>query len=229
MDSYMRYFRVPLLSTVLFLVCCAQIPKESIELSVTVGRDLAIMERSHKKLVEIYYENLINQINDFVDNVYLPYQIKKTLSDEAIKKDILLTIESASRDDSTEQSKKDAFMKIKYLHLVISEEVEKYRREKLGPVKTQYNSVVDGIDASYRQIHYANSIVTGHLASIVKVHDTQNEILEKIDIKNIGSRVGSNISAVSDEISELIAKSGAREKDFDKLLTRFEELADSLR
>src|SRR5436305_300220 len=58
---------------------CAQIPKESIQLSATVGRDVAEIERSHRALVRIHYDGLERSINRFVDEVYAPYQIGETL------------------------------------------------------------------------------------------------------------------------------------------------------
>lgn len=225
----MKFLKIATISIVVLVTGCAQVPREAVELSVTVGRDLSEMRRSHTQLVKIYYEGLINNINQFIDNVYLPYQIQRALSDEAIKKDMLASIEAASKEDATGQNQKDAFEKMKYFHLIIHEEVEDYRNIKLAPVKAQYESVLSDINESYEQIHYANSIVTGHLASIVRVHDSQNEILEKIDLKDLRTRVGSNVAKTSDEIAELTSKAKEKESDLAEIVARFEEVADAVK
>lgn len=225
----MKFLKIAIISMLILVAGCAQVPKEAVELSATVGRDLAEMRKSHTELVKIYYEGLIKNINQFIDNVYLPYQIQKTLSDEAIKQDMLASIEAASREDATGQSQKDAFQKLKFFHLIIHEEVEDYRKIKLAPVNEQYKSVLNGINESYEQIHYANSIVTGHLASIVKVHDTQNEILEELDLKDLRTKVGSNVANISDQIAELTDKAKRKESDLEEIVTKFEEVADTVK
>ena len=225
----MRFLKIAVILILIFLTGCAQVPKEAVELSATVGRDLSEMRKSHTALVKIYYEGLIKNINQFIDDVYLPYQIQKSLSDEAIKQDMLASIEAASREDVTGQNQKDAFQKLKYFHLIIHEEVEDYRKMKLAPIKEQYKSVLNGINESYEQIHYANSIVTGHLASIVKVHDTQNEILEKLDLKDLRTKVGSNVANISEQIAELTSEAKEKESDLNRIVAKFEEVADKVK
>ncbi len=225
----MKFLQIGMISILFLVTGCAQVPKEAVELSATVGRDLSEMRKSHTELVKIYYEGLIKNINQFIDNVYLPYQIQRTLSDEEIKQDMLASIEAASREDATGQSQKDAFQKMKYFHLIIHEEVEDYRKINLAPINEQYKSVLNGINESYEQIHYANSIVTGHLASIVKVHNAQNEILQKLDLKDLRTKVGLNVAKVSDQIADLTFKAKEKESDLEEIVAKFEEVVDAVK
>jgi hypothetical protein len=222
----MKFTKVVALVVLLGVTGCAQVPKEAVDLSATVGRDIAEIRKSHIALVDIYYKGLLKNINLFIDNIYLPYQIQKTLSDSAIKQDMLSAIESASRPDAAGQRQKDAFEKIKIFHLVVHEEVEGYRKIKLKPIEDEHKSVLNDINQSYEQIHYANSIVTGHLASVVKVHHTQNEILEKLDLKNLRTKVGEEVADISDKISELIVKSKESEINLDDVISKFDNLTD---
>jgi len=223
----MNLTKVLLLTLSVVIVGCAQVPRESVELSATVGRDLAEMRKSHTALIDIYYGKLMSNVNQFIDNVYLPYQIQKTLSDDAIKQEMLSAIESASRIDVTGERQKDAFQKIQFFHLIIHEEVEAYRKIKLKPVKDQYKSVLAGVNNTYEKIHYANSIVTGHLASVLKVHDAQNEILEKLDLKDIRVEVGKEMSEASDKISELLLDAKDGESKLAEIVSKFEDLTNN--
>jgi len=219
----MKYINLVIILTSV-LVSCAQVPKEAVELSATVGRDLSVMRKSHIALIDLYYSQLISDINDFVDNVYLPYQIQRTLSDDLWKNEMLSAIESASRPDPTGATQKESFKKIEVFLLVIQEEVESYRKLKLDPIKKQYTDVRSSINESYEQIHYANSIVTGHLASVVKVHESQNEILEKADLKNLRIEVGNEMAGISDEIGKLIQKANDGDEKLDSLVSKFDRL-----
>lgn len=51
------------------LVGCAQIPKESVELSSTVGRDVSAIQVSHLTLINIYFDDKEAMINKWVDQV----------------------------------------------------------------------------------------------------------------------------------------------------------------
>ncbi len=220
----MRSVKLIVIMFMVLLAGCAQVPKEAVELSATVGRDLSEMRKSHVALVDLYYSELLNDINSFIDNVYLPYQIQRTLADDVWKHEMLSAIESASQPDPTGSKQKESFEKIEAFLLIIQEEVDAYRKIKLKPVQNQYASVLSSINSSYDQIHYANSIVTGHLASVVKVHDTQNEILEKLDLKDLRVNVGKESAGVSDKIGELVQKAKDREEDLNSIVSEFEDL-----
>jgi len=58
------------------LTACAQVPKESVELSSTVGRDLAVVYDAHRELAQVLFSRMRHDVNRFVDDVYAPYQIK---------------------------------------------------------------------------------------------------------------------------------------------------------
>lgn len=225
----MKFGQIIAIFMLVLVTGCAQVPKEAVELSTTVGRDLAEMRKSHTALVKLYYEGLLTNVNQFIDDVYLPYQIQRTLADNAIKQDMLATIEAASRADATGQRQKEAFEKLKLFHQLIHEEVEDYRKLKLAPIYQQYKTVLDSINQSYEQIHYANSIVTGHLASVVKVHDTQSKLLEKLNLENMRTRVGTNLADLSGQIAELTAKAREKESDLEAIVAKFEEVAETVK
>ena len=81
---------------VLALGACAQVPKESAELSATVGRDLAEMRRAHIALIDLYYERQLRDIDRFVDDVYVPFQVQRTLADPALRQELLRAVEEGA-------------------------------------------------------------------------------------------------------------------------------------
>ena len=173
------------------LSACAQVPKESVELSTTVGRDIAEMHRSHKALAIIIYDRIKKDVNRFVDDVYTPYQIGNLLRSDyddfkSGSEDSLFTVmHKAVRQPDDNQAQKDT---LPYMHTfleIVREEIESFRKDLLDPVIQQEKELLSAIDRSYNQIHYANSIVTGHLASIVKVHDAQDEVLKEFGAEGL--------------------------------------------
>lgn len=220
----MRYILYILITAVLLLTSCAQVPREAVELSATVGRDLAEMKKAHLAFVDLYYDRLYSDINAFIDDVYLPFQIHETLKDEAIRNELISGIEASSLSSSTAAEQKEAFQKIEFFILLLHQEVEDYRKTKLEPVKRQHLELLRNLNDAYDQIHYANSIVTGHLASVVKVHDTQNEVLEKLELKDIRTELGKGIAELSEKIAELNKKAAKGEEDISKIISEFDSI-----
>ena len=66
----------------LILGSCASIPKETVILSQTLGKDLAVLHKSHKSVVELYYEKITDDITNFIDDVYAPFVIHYVLKVE---------------------------------------------------------------------------------------------------------------------------------------------------
>lgn len=209
-----------------FVTGCAQVPEQSVELSATVGRDVAAIKESHIALVNIYYDNLITNINQFVDDVYLPYQIQKTLEDGDIREPLMDSIQNASRPDDSGKEQKNAFEFLKIFHTIVYTEVEDYRKLKLAPVLKQKQDLLTNIDKAYSQVLYANQIVTGHLSSIVKVHDAQNEFLAEFDIHDLRTTLGTDAATLNSKIVELTDKAKKAGDDVDEYVSKFNKLSD---
>ncbi|MCW8826478.1 MAG: hypothetical protein OQK78_08645 [Gammaproteobacteria bacterium] len=205
---------------------CAQVPPEAVELSVTVGRDMAEMKRSHVALVNIHYKQLLSKINRFVDEVYLPYQVQKTLEFAPVKRELLNSINAASRPDTTGKSQREAMEKIELFLVTIQREVNSYRVLKTEPVIKERDELLKNINESYERIHYANSIVTGHLASVRKVHDSQSELLKKIEMGDLREKIAVNAPKNSEAIDQLIesTKSISSAKKLKDAVARFDQL-----
>jgi hypothetical protein len=209
-----RFRKMLLLSILLLAACvigfsaCAQVPKESVELSATVGRDIAQVYQSHKEIAKLLYERIKKDVNRFVDNVYAPYQIKRQLKDDyndfkSGNQDSLFAVLNKAVDHPDDsQAQLDSLVYMEIFLEVVRGDIESFRREQLSPVIKQEQALLSAIDRSYNQIHYANSIVTGHLASIVKVHDAQEQVLNEFNIEGLREDIGKSLAETSRQISK---------------------------
>jgi hypothetical protein len=213
---------------------CAQVPRESVELSTTVGRDIAEVYRAHRELAVIFYKRIKDDINAFVDEVYGPYQIKKLLQGEQKdfqerKESLFTALDSAVKQPNNSSAQKDALDSMDVFVQVLRAEIEFYRAQLLNPVLEQEKQLLSAIDRSYNQIHYANSIVTGHLASIVRVHDAQEEVLQKFGAKGLREDVGKTLAKVSDETAKLVKKGKKLEMEIEEKSITAEEKVTELK
>jgi len=185
------------------------VPKESVELSTTVGRDIAEVHRSHKALAEILYDRIKKDVNRFVDDVYSPYQIREQLRADyddfksGGEDSLFAVINKAVKQPDDNQAQKNTLQYMQVFLEVVRGDIESFRKELLNPVIKQEKELLSAIDRSYNQIHYANSIVTGHLASIVKVHDAQDEVLKEFGAEGLRKEVGTTLAETSRTVSEI--------------------------
>lgn len=229
----MKSKRAAAIALLFILLGCAQVPKESVELSATVGRDIAEVYKAHRELAVLFYKRIKEDINEFVNKVYGPYQISKLLQEEQKdiqegKESLFLALNNAVNQPDNVSAQKDALDSMDVFVQVLRADIESYRMELLNPVLDQEKQLLSSIDRSYNQIHYANSIVTGHLASIVKVHDAQEEILNKFGVEGLREDVGKTLENVSDQTAKLVEKGKKLETDIEMKNISAEEKAAEL-
>jgi hypothetical protein len=195
-----------------FSLSCAQAQKESVELSVTVGRDITQVHQSHHQLAVIIYDRIKKDINKFVDEVYAPYQIHHLLKADqedfrAGNQDTLFgALDAAIKKPNKLEIQKTALEAINVFIQLVRDDVESYRRKRLTPILAQEQEVLSAIDRAYHQIHYANSIVTGHLASIVKVHDAQEDVLNQFGLEGLPQEIGQRLASTSNSVAEFVER-----------------------
>jgi len=197
------------------LSSCAQVPKESVELSATVGRDIAVAHKAHLQLATLLFSKMKQDVNRFVDNVYAPHQIRiamnrqrklaKSEEPRVRKKSLMLAIGAAFKPSASDKLQNSVIKGMGILITKIRVDVEGMREELLTPVNGQEKMVLESINRAYQQMHYANSIVTGHLSSVVKIHDVQDEIMSEIGVeRDLRKVVGEGIADVSTKITDLV-------------------------
>jgi archaellum component FlaC len=185
-------------------------------------------------LALILYERIKNDVNRFVDEVYAPYQTKKLLlaDHEDFKKgdpdSLFSVLDAAIKQPNNPEIQKTALLAMDVFLQVVRAEVEAYRSERLAPILAQEKEVLSAIDRSYNQIHYANSIVTGHLASILEVHDAQEDLLNEFGIQGLRQDIGQRLSATSSSIAEFVRNAKRLEGTVEDIEKNMEELTREL-
>lgn len=200
----------------IFLLSCASVPKESVELSVTLGRDLAEVHKAHRELAIRYFKRIKQDINQFIDERYRPFMINKTIEDFKL----LDKIKKASQPGASP----DALHILGLFVAKVSKQIESYREELLKNISNQETEVLTTIDDAYQKLQNANSIVTGHLASVRKVHEAQAELLERANLEGLRDKFIQKTVKFSDEVVKLVEKARKGEESIDKIAKKIKEI-----
>ena len=223
-----------ILTFFVLLSACAQIPKESAELSTTVGRDIAAVHDSHRNLANALFRRMKKDINRFVDDVYAPYQIQFVLKKQKVRQaagnrnNLFSVIDNAMRNPEDVQAQKDAILFMEAAVEAIYNDVENYRSQRLEPILEQEHAVTGEIERAYDQIERGNATVTAYLASVVKVNEAQDQLLKSVDMEGLREKIGVALSNTSDRVSEFVEKAKKVEGSVDSVSGKIGEWTEKL-
>lgn len=201
---------------VIFLFsACASIPKETILLSQTLGKDLQVLHKAHRNIIEIHFKKIKTEINSFVDDVYAPFVIHYVLkkefnSFEQGKPSVYGILEIAGQKEGKMESE-NAVNEMADFQNAARKQIERKRKELLTPILKQESDIVMAINQSYEQAGYANATITAYLQSLRKVKDAQEEALSMIGLDGVDTLITNSLVKVSEQVEQAVEKA----KDID--------------
>lgn len=223
---------------------CAQLPPSSVTLSDSIADDVASMQEAHKAVVDYYFEGLEQQANDLIDNKYRPSLIRQVIELDVKKfnspdpnvrsQSLFNAIQEAFVDNknlspaelATVQSNAMAGMKIFYTK--IDQKVESERNKLIDPLKQQRQQLLAAIDANYINIIKKNATITALLNSVVKVHESQQEVLSMAGIdEDLRAKFGGELANLSDKIEEIenkVSDETGRVEGYEDAINKFKKL-----
>lgn len=229
----MKFKTLIFLVVVYFLSSCASVPKETVALSKLLGNDLKVLHNSHKTLVELYYKEIIDNVNVFVDDVYAPFVIHFVLKAELEKynskeESIYGTIEKAGKVGG-KTATEDALNIMTEFLKDANDQVEKKRKELLDPIINQKNSVLTKVDNSYQNATYANTAITGNLESIQKVKKSQQEALSLMSLQGKDDELNSILLRASELTKSAIIKGKDIDVKSDDAYAEIKKISDEIK
>jgi chromosome segregation ATPase len=165
-----------------------------------------------------------DEANRFIDDVYAPAYIKKFAGEFKLEK----VVKSLAGSDDPEDLLKTMVRFVSKAYEVIAEK----RAELVDPIKDQRKQVVNDIDTSHRQLQAAQAVISGHIASVRKVQDVQNELLSKVGLEGVREKVAEKTAEVSSRIAGYIKEAEKAEGQMDTIenaLTKIKEAIDDLK
>jgi hypothetical protein len=215
------------------LSSCVSIPKETVLLSKTVGNDLEILHNAHQNMVNIYFGEIKNNINNFVDDVYAPFIIHFVLKAELEKSkkgnpSLYSAIEQAGKTGGKVETD-EALKVMQEFQEAALFQINFKRKELLTPILKQEREVLQNINNSYANIIYANSTVTGYLESIRKVKEAQGEALAMIGLEGADTKITNSIVKISEGINKAIETGKKIDIKSDEAFSQFESISNKIK
>lgn len=163
---------------------CANIPKESVELSSEIGKGIAESRRAHVALLNTYFQQKKTDLDQFIENDYL----------EALVGNVQQGLKKAGKPDTLTTAQLRDILK----------EVIAERDSKHADLEKTRVLLLGKIEDHYFTLTQANSGITALLASAVAVKDATTRMTAtvktttqgKIDLDAIDLKVNEDLKKV---------------------------------
>lgn len=228
-----------------FLGACAQLPSSTVTLSNSISNDLTNIQSSHLDFVNFYFDGLETSVNQFIDEQYKPAYIKERFAQQyqralsnkpdeqsrslftgirqAFSGELELDDPQCSKGSACYEKElaltQDAVLVATNKFLSnINQRIELQREELIRPLKEQRMGLLANLQQQYANVQGKNAVVTSMLASIVEVHETQQELLSMLGVKeDVRTEIGTKLSALSQAVASGVRKIDDKEQELSAL------------
>jgi len=203
-----------LIRSALTLICltvlcigCQTVPKEVVELSYVMGKDLESVNTSYVKLIHQYYQSLRDQRRAYLDDVWYPRFISNWRIDGELvaiakeqriwseEKQKLMTVPTGSAPQESLAALNDWVTYALYAY-------EEKESELLASLNSDEEQLQEQVGQAFKNLTRANATITAHLNSLREVQEVQNEALKALSLDKL-----------RDEINQQLINASQKAKD----------------
>ena len=167
---------------VLGIVGCARVPREAVQLSYAVGDDIVQLHAGYRRTIKFSFDQARQRGLAVIENTWIPaYLAEFVMTGELV--------------ESAQGGQLD---RVEFWARLAIDAIDSKRQEFLGPLEQQEEALVAEVDEAFDRLIRANSAVTAHLNSVLKVQDIQDDIADSVGLRDIRDRVSAAIATASE-------------------------------
>lgn len=223
------YFKIIALFFALITFGCASVPKEVVELSYVVGKDLESINESYDTLIHQYYENLRDQRRTYLDEVWFPLYLQKWRD-----KGELVAIAKGEKIWSeetqsliripAESNLKESLATLNDWVLAALYDYEVKESELLATLDSDEEELRRQVKQAFLNLTRANATITAHLNSLRKVKEVQDEALQALNLKELRDEINQQLIKASQKAKEGLEKIKKADKKVDGLAKKVNKI-----
>lgn len=183
--------------------CTSSVPKEIVELSYQMEKDLVQLETGYISLVKQHISLLKQQREDYLQNEWVPLFIESWIKDGEL---IAMSDGSKVYDEQLDQfivvtdinRQTQLNGIVEWANLAV-EEIDLKRQSLIKPLEESETQLIEDINRSFSALLLGNQTVSAHLNSIREVQEVQNELLSKSEWGGLRNNLNQKLSDLSQE------------------------------
>lgn len=206
---------------------CANVPKEAVELSYQIGSDTEALHQSYRKLVRSHFD-VVRQMYEaqWREKVLVPYVrsfvAETRLADIAAGKVVWDPVLEKMVPPTSGREAVQLVDTMQAWSKEFSETSDELRRDFMAPIDKAESELLAAVDDSFAQVARGNAAISAHLASLRRVQESQDSILEKAGMKDLRQKIHDGIAKSSDDVADFKGR-------IEKATSKIEELRSKLK
>tara|TARA_R110001583_G_scaffold1612_4_gene12707 strand:+ start:5135 stop:5764 length:630 start_codon:yes stop_codon:yes gene_type:complete len=192
--------------------CSATVPKEVVELSYKMEKDMVEVQSTYISLVKQHIGLLKLQRENYLKNEWIPLYVKSWIDDGQL---IGMADGSVEYDEEADEFKsvttptpnRQAQLNgvVLWAEAAVSV-IDEKRLSLIKPLELAEVELIDSINQSFSLLLRGNKTITAHLNSIREVQDVQNDLLSKVELGGLRDKLNTQLSQLSDDATNGLEK-----------------------
>lgn len=191
--------KIPIISLVvtsmLLLTSCASVPKESIEMSANLDRQLCALQQANEVLISKVYEEKTRQMTEYLDSIWFHAYLKGLFGKPEIQE---LWNEAVESEDMTVRTEVTAF--------ITREAIDRYNEERellLKPIAAEKDSMIALHAAEYNKARSMNNAMGRLLESQYEVRSTYYRMLPEGQAERLDTVLHNSLSRLDGRLRQI--------------------------
>ncbi len=160
---------------------CASVPKETVQLSYSIGQDIEQLHAGYSQAVRVSFGQMRQRGLTVIDEVWAP-----TYLNDFIENGRLLEF---AREGQTER--------VAFWARTAVSSIDEKRRAFIDSLAIREATLLARIDSAFGRVIRANAAVTANLNSVLKVDDVQTDVLNAAGLEGIRASLNDGLVAAS--------------------------------
>ena len=181
------------------ITACASIPKESVEMSATLDRQLLALESANIALINNVYAAKEAAAVEYLDNVWFPNYLDNYFANESVQALWEYVLNSDNPADRTEVTS-----------FLTKTAIEQYSNEKamlLAPIAAERDSIISIYAIEYEKARQMNDAIGKLLESEYEVKKAYGSMLPEGKAERLDSVLNSSLSRLDSGLRRIKASS----------------------
>lgn len=212
--------RVTTFSLAIVLLCfsCASIPQQAPRLSEELGKRISSLEAAHLTLLNAYFEEKKQAVDDFIRTVWLPEFTRNVFENDQVRDAWNDLIKSGDIDERSEF--------ITEMGIRLQGQIDEKRIELRKPLDDLQREIEQSIREEYNIARSANNTLTSFLHTASKIDENRQTYL---DMLNISENKIANVIDETDEALESLADTAENIAEYQKKAEEYLKKLDELK
>lgn len=198
---------------------CANIPRESVELSQVMGKQVQSLESADEATIRAFFKEKRAEARRFMKDEWIPQFANNYLS---------APLESRILDETCgKQKHADCLRAILIISKNAEIQIQRQYRKILDPLDQTEDTLLAAVQADYSEVERENDALTALLASATKVQAERQAVLSKLGVSE--GQIDRTLATVSGQVAKVTANAKSLDSNLEKFTQKMKALRESLR